>query len=93
MAPLESLPSFNSYHKYELPANHLLPQPAPRNAVELLKQIEYQLFALCYNVENFLNLPKEKQIPRLNSSVWEFLHEVLNHLPRMFDSQEIDEAR
>ncbi|KAJ7216279.1 hypothetical protein B0H12DRAFT_343346 [Mycena haematopus] len=92
MSRLETLPSFNSYHKYELPAQHLMPA-APRNAVEHLNQIEQQLFALCYNVEDFLHVPREEQIPDLEPVIWDFLHQVVNLLPRALETQSIEEAR
>ncbi|KAJ7302346.1 hypothetical protein DFH08DRAFT_1089822 [Mycena albidolilacea] len=91
MSQLQSLPSFNSHHKYELPEDNLLPPPT-RNTAKLLQQIEQQLFALCYNVENFLNLPNEKHLPDLNPTVWRFFHEVINLLPRDLDPRSIDDA-
>ncbi|KAF8198393.1 hypothetical protein K438DRAFT_1967150 [Mycena galopus ATCC 62051] len=91
MSQLESLPSFNSYHKYELPAKHLLP-PATRNALEHLLQIEQQLFALCYSVEDFINLPLDEQIPGLSPTVWKFLHQVIDLLPRELNPRAIDDS-
>ncbi|KAJ7915679.1 hypothetical protein B0H13DRAFT_1999808 [Mycena leptocephala] len=65
---MESLPSYDSHHKYELPAQNLLPR-APKDTPEHLQQISQQLFALCYSVEDFINLPNEKHIPGMSSTI------------------------
>lgn len=88
---LESFPH-DSYHKFELPEQNLLP-PTPEGAEAHLEQISQQLFALCYNVETFVNRPKENCLPDLEPEVWNFLHEVINFLPRTLENNHIEEAR
>ncbi|KAF7328874.1 hypothetical protein MVEN_02517100 [Mycena venus] len=87
----ESLPRYNSCHKYELPKDHLLP-PAPRNTEEHLAQISKQLFALCYSVESFVNLPNEELLLGFSPAVWKFFHEVILQLPRQLDLKSIQDA-
>ncbi|KAF7328885.1 hypothetical protein MVEN_02518200 [Mycena venus] len=89
---LESLPRYNSCHKYELPKDHLLP-PAPRNTEEHLAQISQQLFALCYSVESFVNLPNEEHLLDFSPTVWNFFHEVVLQLPRDLDPKSIQDAQ
>ncbi|KAJ7021452.1 hypothetical protein C8F04DRAFT_1314328 [Mycena alexandri] len=91
---LESLPRFNSYHKYELPAQNLLPRQ-PKDLAELLDQISQLLFALCFRVEDFVNASNELHgdCPNFNPTVWAFFHEVINLLPRTLNPKDIDEAR
>ncbi|KAJ7764875.1 hypothetical protein B0H16DRAFT_1526051 [Mycena metata] len=91
---LGSLPRFNSYHKYELPAENLLPRQ-PKDLAELLEQINQLLFALCFRVEDFVNAPSELygNCPNFNPTVWAFFHEVINLLPRTLNAKDIDEAQ
>ncbi|KAK7028333.1 hypothetical protein R3P38DRAFT_3189809 [Favolaschia claudopus] len=85
------LPSSNSRYKFKLPADNLLP-PSPATAEDRLKQIEQLLFALCYRVEDFINLPHEKLTDPLDPVVRNFLHGVLNLLPRQLTPHCINDA-
>lgn len=93
MTSLEALTSYNSYkyHKCEIPAENLLP-PAPKDVAELVQQIEGLLSALCYRVEDYLNLPDEEQLSGVNPAAWSFFHEVIALLPRDLDPESINEA-
>ncbi|KAJ6558155.1 hypothetical protein B0H19DRAFT_1376647 [Mycena capillaripes] len=91
METLPSEPSYDSIHKYELPARNLLP-PAPKDTAEHLEQIAQQLFALCYNVESFVGLPNEKHLPGFNPTIWNFFHQVIRLLPRTLDPKGIDDS-
>ncbi|KAJ7666888.1 hypothetical protein DFH06DRAFT_1470034 [Mycena polygramma] len=89
----ESLPSFNSYHKYELPAQNLLP-PEWNNINELLEQISQLLFALRYRVEDFVNLSQEAlRAVNTPESIWAFFHEVVLPLPHTINPPDIEDAR
>ncbi|KAJ7666894.1 hypothetical protein DFH06DRAFT_1470039 [Mycena polygramma] len=89
----ESLPSFNSYHKYELPEQNLLP-PMWESMDELLEQIAQLLFALRYRVEDYVNLPQEAlRFMDTHERIWAFFHEVILPLPHTINPADIEDAR
>ncbi|KAJ7640406.1 hypothetical protein DFH06DRAFT_1137857 [Mycena polygramma] len=89
----ESLPSFNSYHKYELPDQNLLP-PMWESMDELLEQITKLLFALRYRVEDYVNLPQEAlRFMDTHERIWAFFHEVILPLPHTIRPADIEDAR
>ncbi|KAJ6516784.1 hypothetical protein C8R47DRAFT_404932 [Mycena vitilis] len=89
----ESLPSFNSYHKYELPEQNLLP-PKWESMDELLEQIAQLLFALRYRVEDYVNLPQEAlRFMDTHERIWAFFHEVILPLPHTIRPADIEDAR
>ncbi|KAJ7675495.1 hypothetical protein B0H17DRAFT_1080937 [Mycena rosella] len=81
-----------SHHKFPLPDKHRLPTPQPESLDEYLETIGLQIFALCYNVEDFFRLITRKH-PELDPVVWHFLHEVVDLLPRTLERKDIIEAR
>jgi hypothetical protein len=89
---LESFYPHDSHHKFELPEQNLLP-PAPKDTREHLEQIAMQLFALCYNVEDYIHRPNKQHLPDLDPAVWNFFHEIVKFLPRTLERQDIEEAR
>ncbi|KAJ7152966.1 hypothetical protein C8R46DRAFT_1228520 [Mycena filopes] len=93
---LESSPL--SHHKYELPARNKLLPPFPGNIPSLLTNIEDLMFALCYRVEDYINLTNEDHLHyghgiAPDPAVWAFFHEVLELLPRTLDYHDIEDAR
>ncbi|KAJ7186893.1 hypothetical protein C8R46DRAFT_1273819 [Mycena filopes] len=93
---LESSPL--SHHKYELPARNKLLPPFSGDIPSLLTNIEDLMFAMCYRVEDYINLTNEHHLHHgygiaPDPAVWAFFHEVLELLPRTLDYHDIEDAR